>query len=47
MLPYCYEKLAEQQQKLSDMGREAWLEENLREPPPKRGHLRVAQAASA
>lgn len=47
MLPYCYEKLAEQQQKLRDMGQEAWLAENLREPEPKRGHLRVARAASA
>ena len=45
MLPYCYEKLAEQQQKLRDLGSEAWLEENLREPEPKRGKLPVVQEA--
>ncbi len=45
MLPYCYEKLAEQQQKLRDLGSEAWLEENLREPEPQRGRLPVVREA--
>lgn len=42
MLPYCYERLAEQQAAVAGQGEERWLEKNLREP--KRSKLPVVSA---
>jgi len=45
MLPYCYEKLAEQEAALAEQGEEAWLAKNLREPTPRAGSKALPMCA--
>lgn len=47
MLPYCYEKLAEQQAALAEHGEEHWLAKNLREPEPRSGSKSLPVVAQA
>ncbi len=47
MLPYCYEKLAEQEAALEAEGEAAWLARKLREPDERRGASRLPVVVAA